>query len=414
MDIINSLKEHGIVSNISALESLLIPLTSRESTSSDFLDSQTVYFYSKDARTIREYNFIESSSMDIKIVKYLSTRNFFSDPWCFGFVKEVEADGTEYWSGVYAGKHGELFNKLKKICRDTRNSRRRLLSRVEFPRPITKSDIFKKANLDEISQQVYLRLKDTEEWDNLGGISYLRSHLENLSYVVRDRVLFNKEPLKYVKVTDRGKFIDYTFNTGLFDKYLNFIFIKMTLMEKSFALLNEPYYLVDKFALVIPTTKVNETTEMPPVSICGREDLLFPQDKIDLGGYENVMHIFDERLDRLPGFVEGMNKELLYYSLRDSIAHTNNQLKVSPNYVVPFFNIKWGVVSFLVPLYIRHLNADSPVCAVVLGHTEEQSWSPVTILSLDTARSNARLLGKVTAEWLVERRSKSSENSLCK
>lgn len=399
LNIISELENHGVLFNEDTLESILKPITSREDLQDEFLSEQRVFYYTANSRSIREYSFNASDDSVFKIVKFPNTRNFFNHPWSFGFIKQETEEGT-VWRGAYAGRHGELFTKLKKVVRSPEGSRL-LLSKVDFPRAITRVDVFKKFEANKVTKDIYDNLSDRQEWHCLGGLNGLQIYLKNLTYVARDKALFKKDlPEEYLLKKDNSGYT-LVFNSGLFDKYLNFIMLKAELSLCNNSFLSEPYYAVKSLSQITNLSDYGLEEALPVMQFCDKASLVFPSDKINLVDRQGLDHIFTDRYSRLSLELQSCSPEVLYTSLKYSVGLALKRSKVDTQYLVPFLNMKWDKVSYLMPFFIRHIDNDNPLCAIVIGEVSPGVWAPVTTLKLETARSNARLLGRLNASWLT-------------
>ena len=409
--IINRLREHGSLFNEETLENILKPITCRENLTDEFLGEQRVFYYTLNSRSLREYSFHETEDSAFKIVKFTNTRNFFNHPWCFGYIKQETPEGN-IWRGAYAGRHGELFSKLKQVVRAEEGSKV-LFSKVDFPRAITRVDIFKRFDSLEFAKSVYNNLADKAEWESLGGVYGLQTYLQNLTYVARDKSLFQKEVSKEFILTKNKGGYTLLFNSGLLDKYYNFIMLKadLALFNKSF--LSEPYYAVKSLEQITNISDYGLEECLPVMQLCDKSQLVFPSDKINLVNNQGINHIFLDRSNRLTPELQNCTPNVLYTALNYSVDLALKMSKVDTQYLAPFLNMKWDKVSYLMPLYVNHIGGDNPLCAIVIGEVSPGVWAPVTTLKLETARSNARLLGRINASWLLNKKG-GSECEDCK
>lgn len=399
MKIIKELESHGALFNKETLESILKPISSQEDLHEEFFKAQRVFYYTANSRSIRDYSFHSSDESVFKIVKFTNTRNFFNHPWAFGFIKNENDDGP-LWRGAYAGRHGELFTKLKKVVRSEQGSRV-LLTKVDFPRAITRVDVFKNLDVGPFARELYKDIADTEDWNCLGGVQGLQTYLKNLTYVARSKVLFrNTVPEEYLLIRTKSGYT-LLFNSGLFDKYLNFIILKAELGLCNNSFLSEPYYAVNNLSRATNLSDYKLDDSLPVMNLCDKSNLVFPSDKINLLDSQGLDHIFKDRSNRLSADLQNCSSEVLYTSLKHSVSLALKRSKVDTQYLVPFLNMKWDKISYLMPLYMSHLDNATPLCAVVIGEVSTGVWAPVTVLKLETARSNARLLGRLNASWLT-------------
>lgn len=392
LDIIEELGKHGELFNKEALGIILKPITCKENLTDKFLEDQRVFYYTAESRSLRDYSFHDTDDAIFKIVKFTNTRNFFNHPWCFGYIKE-----DSKWRGAYAGCHGELFSKLKA-------KNKSLLSKVDFPKAISRVDIFKQFDATEFTKTVYYNLVNQEEWGDFASSQGLQIYLQNLTYVARDKTLFKDKISEHFILKQDGNNYTLLFNSGLLDKYYNFIIIRadLSLYNKSF--LSEPYYAVRRLSIVTNISDYGLDKPLPVMELCDKAKLVFPSDKINLTDNQGINHIFLDRSNRLTKELQNCSPSVLYTALNYSVDLALKMSKVDTQYLVPFLNMKWDKISYLMPFYVNHIDADNPLCAIVIGEVSPGVWAPVTTLSLDTARSNARLLGRINASWLLNKK----------
>lgn len=402
LDIISELKKHGDLFNEDTLENILKPITCRENLIDKFLSEQRVFYYRDNSRSLRDYSFHLSDDCAFKIVKFTNTRNFFNHPWCFGFIRQETPEGT-IWRGAYAGRHGELFTKLKKVVRSEEGNKI-LLTKVDFPRAITRVDVFKKFDAKDFAESLYYNLADKEEWESLGGLNGLQTYLQNLTYVARDKALFQEVvPNEFILKKENWGYT-LLFNSGLLDKYLNFIVLKAELCLFNSSFLSEPYYAVRDLTVVNNISDYGLDKPLPVMKLCDKSQLVFPADKINLVDNQGINHIFLDRSNRLTPELQKCSPSVLYSALIQSVDLALKMSKVDTQYLAPFLNMKWDKVSYLMPFYVNHIDHENPLCAIVIGEVSPGVWAPVTTLRLETARSNARLLGKINASWLITKK----------
>lgn len=407
--IITELQKQGELFNEETLESILKPLISHEGMSDKFYRESRVFYYTRDSKSIRDYSFMETEDAVFKIVKFPNTRNFFNHPWSFGFTKQEEA-GEVMWKGAYAGRHGELFAKLRRVVTQEQ-TQVTAMDKVEFPRTITRTDVFKDCELEEFAEELLQELGDQKEWDSLGGVMGLKTYLMNLTYVARTKSLFRKEVPKEYRLIRQKTGFTLLFNSGLLDKYSNFIVMKADLVKRNSSFLSEPYYAVARLDKVEALTDYGLTQPLPLTKFCDKTERVFPSDKITLSDRQGISHIFGDRVNRLGPELKGYSLELLYKLMETNVSLAIKKNEVDLQHLVPFLNMKWDKISYLMPFYASHLNKEDPLCAIVIGEVKPGVWAPITVLRLEAARSNARLLGKVNASWLISKGDELIENS---
>lgn len=109
----------------------------------------------------------------------------------------------------------------------------------------------------------------------------------------------------------------------------------------------------------------------------------------------DLPHIIEERQKRFPGWWQKLEKTHQIASLEASI----NRLKISAESLVPIPQWYQETVQFLLPIYLQA--EDTPSLAMVLA-PNGQTYRIQTVLPLDWAYQNARLIHKQPHNWLQQ------------
>ena len=128
------------------------------------------------------------------------------------------------------------------------------------------------------------------------------------------------------------------------------------------------------------------------------EVIFHPSIEIDRN-YDRFTHIIDERRDRFPASEQDKDTTELARSLDHSINYAIAIAKRNYKLVVPMYRPQEDKIQLLMPIYLSGSFTSRPNFALVLN-LNEGIYTPETILPLDAAYQNARLITKPDELWL--------------
>lgn len=402
MRLLEELKAHGDLFNENVLKDLLTPLNQHYEHNNCYLREQVVTYHSVRDTSIHQARDEDSKECDFKIVKMINTRNHFERAWCFGYAKRRRGRHFE-WRGSFAGTYESVFQHLKNfVANSNRQTKEKITTQLVLPQALGKMHIVEYNDLKNVAEEIYENLLDQREWDYFKGVEGLMGHLAGLAYVARNKHLdANLEDKDLCFLTnEEGNFL--IFNSGLLDKYTNFVLIQCKLVEVLSSKFNEKYLGIESISLVSRLAPSLMDKAFPVLQLCTKDRFFFPSDKIFLDHTARLDHMFTERWDRLSDD-DGQyySPDVLFKSLQSSVDLALKMNQIDSNYIIPYYNLKQSDVLYLIPLYVGSVVLSKPVCAVSIGLTREGVWAPITILTLPMARSNARLLNKLKNTWLL-------------
>lgn len=220
----------------------------------------------------------------------------------------------------------------------------------------------------------------------------------------------NKDKLKF---STNGKYV--LFNTGLLNRFVQDIFIVGEKYTKSngFIELKNPVVETSKINLISKYNFENRI-ELPEIvsffesldQVIFKADL----DDIDISSVK-YRHIIDDNHKRWPekykkyieneGYNVQYNEEIFASDLKMAIEKAVKIAKRNYKYVVPQYRPKENSIQFLMPIYLDNKFGNAPDFALVLSfHPESNLYKAETILTLDAAYNNARLIAKPDDLWL--------------
>lgn len=192
-------------------------------------------------------------------------------------------------------------------------------------------------------------------------------------------------------------------NTGLIDKYMNYIYI----VDKSPSIANfyakDVMILTNKSALVQDGFNIKNIKTLPePVKYYDDiSELTFSDDidSIDLDDEMHLSHIITDRKYRIPSRYRNESESSLCNRLRQAIRQAVMISKVNSRYLIPKYDFTRHEIQFLIPFYFDNSIDDSPELTIVIGNNNG-IWTPYTILYTNIAYDDARLVGSPAGTWL--------------
>jgi len=292
------------------------------------------------------------------------------------------------WSGIYYTTETDLKKEIK----------RNLLFRIG-------KLIFDEWNdgfqfLEELSQKTIPEKWSYQNHESAIPHPILKAFLENTF----EKLLKDKVQNKLI-ISDDNKFA--LFNSGLLDKFFHDIYIISEIrnvdgeneyynpqivrsltdlskrkIKKNGELLNHPDKLPESIDFF---SKISEVTF----------NNLLPIDR----SYDKFTHIIEERIDRFPESYQSKDTTELARTLDNSINYAKAMAKRNYKLVVPQYRPQTDKLQLLMPIYLSGSFSKQPDFALVLD-LEDGIYTPETILPLDAAYQNARLIAKPDDFWL--------------
>lgn len=254
--------------------------------------------------------------------------------------------------------------------------------------------------LEELSQKTIPEKWSYQNHESAIPHPILKSFLENTF----EKLLRDTKQKKLI-ISDDKKFA--LFNSGLLDKFFHDIYIILELREedgentfynptilKSLSdlskrkfkynnvLLNHPDKLPESIDFFSDITEVTFNNSLP----------------IDRS-YDKFTHIIEERIDRFPPDYQTKDTTELARTLDNSINYAKAMAKRNYKLVVPQYRPQTDKLQLLMPIYLGGSFSRHPDFALVLD-LEDDIYTPETILPLDAAYQNARLIAKPDDFWL--------------
>lgn len=239
------------------------------------------------------------------------------------------------------------------------------------------------AFLQELADMAIPEKWTYEEYASKVNHPILKSYIEN----TYDR-LVQEDKIVHL---DNGLMV---FNTGLINKWFREIYVvcqKDPSNPRRYT--NPKAYLESDRAVMSMFSRSTERPEMATFfSSIG--DIVFDP---ELPVYPDDDHIIEDNLERIPEKYRVYNVKALYALMQSAIDSARIMAKRNYKLIVPQFH--HSQIQFLMPIYLSLEFAGSPDFALVLEKMGD-SYRGNTILTLDMAYQNARLIAKPEATWL--------------
>jgi hypothetical protein len=244
-----------------------------------------------------------------------------------------------------------------------------------------------------------------EKWtyqSHQSGIPHpiLKSYIENTFEKLKVENTGNK-----ILRSDDNKYL--IFNSGLLDKFFHKIYIIAHVIEEAGIIsYRNPYIMgslsdLTRIGFQVNGKRIVKSTELPqPASFFNNiSDVVFhPDIEIDRN-YDKFTHIIDERRDRFPLEIQQQDTTELSRKLDNAINDAIAIAKRNYKLVVPMYRPQEDKLQLLMPIYLSGSFTKKPDFALVLD-LEDGIYTPETILPLDAAYQNARLIAKPDELWL--------------
>lgn len=244
-----------------------------------------------------------------------------------------------------------------------------------------------------------------EKWtyhNHKSGIPHpiLKSYLENIFEKLK------KENEKIVK-SDDDKYI--IFNSNLLDKYFHEIYILAeVLVDDGEISYRNPFRLKSITDLINLGFKKNgeqirRVEQLPekPSFFSDINEVIFQTKWVIDRSFEKFEHIIEDRKDRFPADYQSKKNDELARALDNAINYAIAIAQRNYKFIVPMYRPQHNKIQLLMPIYLSGSFTEKPDFALILDpDTINQIYLPQTIIPLDGAYQNARLIAKPDEYWL--------------
>ena len=246
-----------------------------------------------------------------------------------------------------------------------------------------------------------------EAWDEKGEMLY--HYIGNIKIKIMSDInrggLNNIRGNGYILNEERNMII---FNTGLINTYGKDIYLIVDIeKDRDGVHIVRTKLLPEKGTLLELGFRRQDLVDMP-TPICfykSKGDLIFDgtEDDFDFGDSFRLKHILEDRRYRFPEKYADTPDDVLADKLISSIKRAIKLSTRDYKYVIPMYNLKASEMQFLMPLYLDKSIDDTPELVLVVGKSNG-FYKAYTVLDLDSAYLNARLISPLESNWLAKGR----------
>lgn len=124
-------------------------------------------------------------------------------------------------------------------------------------------------------------------------------------------------------------------------------------------------------------------------------------DEFDLNDISRLEHIVKDRNNRLPESIRSRNLAELVQGIRSAVDFAIRMSRIDYRFVLPMYNLEYEKIQFLMPFYTKFEPGMPPDCVLVVNQNTVGGWSLMTVLDLESAYKNARIINKTDTNWLM-------------
>lgn len=183
------------------------------------------------------------------------------------------------------------------------------------------------------------------------------------------------------------------FNTGLIDKWFKEIYVVCDVSAEHGGRLLNARPVLESDAIVL--TRFRNRKPALATFFTNITDVIFNPD-MDISTDDT--HIIEENWGRIPAEYQRLRQGQVFALFQAAVGFAKVMARRNYKLVIPqFFN---GRIQFLMPIYLSGEFTGTPDCALALQSMNDDCYRGNTILTLDMAYQNARLIAKPDPTWL--------------
>lgn len=252
--------------------------------------------------------------------------------------------------------------------------------------------------------------KNGSKYDNKTPFPILESYIKNVYIkLIKDHLTGSNANKGKLVISSDERYL--LFNTGLLNTYVEEVCVVGELVKQkspgALWICKNPVVAKNKRELVSQYSFSSSSIQEWPQMVSFFKDIdevIFKADinKIDMD-YDKLKHIIEDRIGRFPDeykrLYEQKNIQTIADDLKQAINNSIMMAKRNYKYIVPQYRPTKGKIQFLMPIYLKRQFEALPNFALVFDK-DGDFYVPETILELDDAYNNARLIAKPDDLWL--------------
>jgi hypothetical protein len=234
------------------------------------------------------------------------------------------------------------------------------------------------------NQEIQNRKITSDSFDEISKrLKYPCTKIHLLSYLER-RVHF----LLSIKQGFKRKGTRITFNTGLITVYNTVLVVKATLND---------FHQLSKIEIDLNTPEADVSVVLSSIY---KNMILIPTEGSFMNTSQGKLeYLVEDRAYRCTKAFDSLSLADKVSAVSKSMELAEKMIKINPYYAAPSFYIVKKRLNFLIPLYASFSDLNEPTGAIMIDNTSGE-WLAKTIINLQTAYLNSRVIVPVVAEWL--------------
>ncbi len=225
----------------------------------------------------------------------------------------------------------------------------------------------------------------------------LKSYIENI--LIRLQNEYDSGNKNKLVFSEDSQYV--MFNLNLLDKFFHDVFIVGKAEYENSSLQIKNPFRATKSQKLREMGFSGDNKPEPPRFFDDVNDVIFRTNwKIDQD-FDTYTHIIEERQNRFPDDYNKEEPESLARKLDDAIKYAVAMAQRNYKFIVPMYRPQEDKIQLLMPIYLRGTYSKRPDFALILTPDSlHKVYVPETILPLDAAYQNARLIAKPDDAWL--------------
>ncbi len=410
----DTLENFGIINNMETIHSRLCRILSKQEIQNKDVDmifqNVTQRYYRKNFNGIDDYVIDKTPPSECNF-KILECRYpYLSYNICFSFIASYRGD--EVWYGAFVGKLEDLYYEIETKFKQRANNEYK--EKRQFSTGVKTYKAYSKDNENQkFLKTLYENLFDTERWetkDENGNSIYPRLEtFLNATCKMALHLLEKEDSERYIlENNDKTRVLFDSrlltlYGTRLYLSYekQKYVIPDSAKNEVGCRLINPTIIFSYKTASELGFSNNYDKIESFPFWV-NPASLIFNGrfEDFNLNDISHFDHIYLERRDRLPECLRNLSSIDLLYKIKSSVEHAVLMSKLDYTYIRPMYNLRTYEINFLIPLFSDFKNS-RPDCAIVVNKYMDH-WIIYTVLDMESAYNNARLISLPNASWLIE------------
>lgn len=226
----------------------------------------------------------------------------------------------------------------------------------------------------------------------------LKSYLENIFERLKKETIDGD--MTKIIYSENKKHI--MFNTNLLDKFFHEILIVAEVQKADNG--EENYFNPFRLKSITEQIKLKFKKDIiptPPKFFESVNEVIFQTGWAIDKDFDAFTHIIEERQERFPDEYQKEGTDALARRLDTAIDYAIEIAQRNYKFIVPMYRPQTNSIQLLMPIYLNGTYNEQPNFALILTpDSENEIYTPETILPLDAVYQNARLIAKPDESWL--------------